>query len=198
MRHTDYSKAKTLEEVHEINKSTWGYNLTQRFKDLMDCAKECDTIKELGINQGTSLTAMLMCKPKHIIGIDIQLKAWKYGSDEGGPGLEKRAIKYCEENNIKLETMECSSTNPKCVSEVDMLHIDSLHTAYHLEQELLLHGNSVKKYMVFHDTAVHNYRLYNVVKKWMSDNPGWAEIRHYHLSPQPKGTVGHLVIKKIL
>ena len=197
MRHTNYSKAETLEEVHEINKSTWGYNLTERYNDLMDCAKECETIKELGINQGSSLDALLMCKPKHITGIDITLSAWKNGSNDGGPGLEERAIKYCEKNNIKLETMECSSIDPKCASEVDMLHIDSLHNAGHLAQELQLHGPLVKKYIVFHDTAVNNYELYNEVKRWISNNPGWAEKKHYHISPDGR-CVGHLVIEKIL
>jgi len=49
------------------------------------------------------------------------------------------------------------------IPEVDLLFIDTFHVYEQLKQELALHGNKAKKYLIFHDT--HTYgtsgALYN-------------------------------------
>ena len=85
-----------------------------------------------------------------------------------------------------------SSTDGRCVKQVDMLHIDSFHSANHLRQELKMHENSVKKYIVFHDTKSQNASLQSVIVEMINSKIAWAIDTHY-----TKGNAGHTVIKRI-
>lgn len=194
MKHTNYSKAETLEQAHQINESSWGVNNSKRYNDLMYYASQCKSVMELGVHQGSSLTAILMTKPEKAIGVDVNLNLWKNGSETAGPGLQERAKIFAEENGIELEVIGCSSINPLCKRQVEMLHIDSLHDSNHLRKELNLHANNVSKYIMFHDTAVNNYMLYNTIIQYIKDNGNqWKEVLHY----DENNTVGHLVIERV-
>lgn len=194
MKHTNYSEAETLEQAHQINESSWGVNNSKRYNDLMYYASQCDSVMELGVHQGSSLAAILMTKPRKVIGVDINLNLWKNGSETAGPGLQQRAERFAEENHIELEVLGCSSINPICKRQVEMLHIDSLHDSSHLRKELNLHADNVSKYIMFHDTAVSNNMLYNTVMEYIKDTGNkWNEVLHY----DKNNTVGHLVIERL-
>ena len=72
---------------------------------------------------------------------------------------------------------------------VDMMLIDSLHKADHMKKELELHGVSVNKYIIAHDTFV-NQSLHQCLENWCNDNRAWKV--------HERGTVnvGYTVLKK--
>jgi hypothetical protein len=69
------------------------------------------------------------------------------------------------------------------IPEVDLLFIDTFHTYEQLTQELALHGNKAKKYLIFHDThtfgtsgEVNTYKkgLLPAIIEFMIINPHWT------------------------
>jgi len=70
-----------------------------------------------------------------------------------------------------------------------MMLIDSLHKADHMKKELELHGVSVNKYIIAHDTFV-NQSLHQCLENWCNDNRAWKV--------HERGTVnvGYTVLKK--
>lgn len=152
--------------------------------DIIRCANECETIGELGVFQGCTLAAILMTKPKQVYATDITLKTIN-------PWI-KLFQEYAKDNKINLTFNEMSSTDSRCVKQVDMLHIDSFHNPNHLRQELKMHENSVKKYIVFHDTKSRNASLQSVIVEMINSKIAWAIDTHY-----TKGNAGHTVIKRI-
>ena len=144
----------------------------------------CTTYKELGTNQGATAAAAMLCNPKEIELIDIDMRRYKQF-------LKPLAEKYCAENNIKLTVKEISSTDIGSLGiSPDVLLIDSYHTPQHMRKELILHQHTVKKYMVFHDTTVQQ-SLYDTIAGFCSDTKVWEIVE--------RGTtnVGYTVIKRI-
>mgnify|MGYP003341704613 CR=1 FL=1 len=63
---------------------------------------------------------------------------------------------YCSENNIQFEFI-IGNTLQMQIEETDLLFIDTLHAYKQLNQELTLHGNKAKKYIILHDTSSYEY-----------------------------------------
>lgn len=172
-------------EIVEAQQGSHGKEYTQHHNALVKCAKECETIKELGVCQGATLAALLMTNPKKITGIDIAPHYFL-------PYI-KHFHKYAEENNVDFSYENMSSHDNASVSEVDLLHIDSLHTPKHLLQELKLHAPHVKKYIVCHDTA--NFKgskgLFQTIAHYITEiEQEWSVVDHYIQR------VGYTVIKR--
>ena len=161
-------------EITKAQQGAHGEEYTEHHKSLVACAQECDTIKELGVCQGATLAAMLMTKPKSLTGYDIAgyyFEPYKHLFE-----------KYAEENNIEFTYKELSSHSPSSVSQVDMLHIDTLHKPDHLFKELLMHAPKVRKYIVLHDTA--NFKnsngLFVTIAKYITEMEQlWKVHTHY-------------------
>jgi len=190
MKHTNYSSAKTLQDVYDIQHHicddgegpTWHRNMA-----LMECAKDSESIMELGINQGSSFVLMMMQNPKKIIGVDVNTNSWFKG------GLYELASEYATNNNIEVEILKMSSTDPKSIRNVDMLHIDSLHNPKHLKGELKLHAPHVNKYIAFHDIKQNNYELWKVIQEFLANNKDW-KLKNFY---DKEGKCGHVEIEKI-
>ena len=140
----------------------------------------CDSYTEMGINQGATLAAAVLENPKTVRAYDIGLKWYN----------EARHLfdKYASENKIDLEVFEISTLD--CViDETDLLYIDTMHKYDHLKEELSLHGNKVKKYMIFHDTnAVAALR--KAVEEYVAENLEWKIITDCKIN------VGFMTIKR--
>lgn len=187
----DISYVKDLHEFYsklvEEQQSAHGELYTAHHKALTRCAKECETIKEIGVCQGGTLAAMLLTNPKKLVGVDIAPRYFK--------PYQKHFETYAKENDVDFSYNVISSIDVKSVSEVDMIHIDSLHTPEHLTQELKLHAPHVKKYMVFHDTSQTRFgldddSLYRVIEKFCKESKEWEVIE------REIRNVGYTVIKR--
>ena len=67
--------------------------------------------------------------------------------------------------------------------------IDSLHKPNHMKQELNLHGVSVNKYIIAHDTYV-NQALHQCLENWCNENRAWK------VHERGMTNVGYTVLKK--
>jgi hypothetical protein len=68
---------------------------------------------------------------------EVNLQSLKDAAKEVGIDF-----KFIQKSDLKIE-----------IKETDLLFIDSWHVYNQLRQELLLHCNKVKKYLIFHDTV---------------------------------------------
>lgn len=193
---TNFMAAIALPDVLDIESKFWDIHDRARNEMLMQMATEVESIGELGIYQGTSFCLMMLQKPKKMVGVDITLNKWRLGI-HGSPPLEPLAKTFAEENSIELVMHQCSSISPECVHNLDMLHIDSLHSKDHLEKELELHAKHINRYIAFHDTKLSSgqtggeFGLWKVVEKFLNKNPEWELKEHY-----TQGRCGHAAIQR--
>lgn len=186
----DMTHVKTLEEFYEEIKTqqagAHGEEYIQHHKAIIKYAKECETIKEIGVCQGGTFAAMMLQHPKKLIGLDI-LPEYFYP-------YKPLFDTYAQENNLDYEYIVGDSLNHRIIHKVDMLHIDSLHKPEHLIKELRIHARHVNKYIVFHDTAnfATTRGLFPVIAKYITEeDQSWQVVDHYiH-------RVGYTVIKKV-
>lgn len=161
------------DEAHKAYIADEQYNYRIHHDALREYADDCSTIKELGVMQGISLASMMFSRPKRVTGIDIDDRRYR--------PYHKHFVKYAKDNNIEYKYILGSSTDKKLVSDVDLIHIDTLHKPEQLKAEMALHLPSVKKYAIFHDTT--NYRsamgLFVAIAKYITEvDQDWRVIEH--------------------
>jgi len=178
----------TLEEwyksIVDQQEQAHGEHYCAMHNAIQECLSESKTYKELGTMQGGTAAAALFSTPYPIRVdlVDINMSRFnphRHLFDD-----------WCSKNNIELNVMECDSRHPDCVSEVDVLLIDSIHLRPHMESELKVHANTVQKYIIFHDTTA-KLDLANGIKDFCSRINPW--VLHEKFLPN----VGYTVLKRV-
>jgi predicted O-methyltransferase YrrM len=161
-------------------------DINEHLPILYDLAKKCSHITEMGVRFGASTRAFL--------NANVTLRSYDIFMEESVSNLFKKAkeigkdVEYIIEdvNNIEIE-------------ETDLLFLDTWHQYYQVKNELKLHANKVKKYIIFHDTysyglkgepitgveanqqQEYNQNLIGIlpaIVEFMIDNPNWNFILH--------------------
>lgn len=149
-------------------------DINQNLHILYDLAKECKTVIEFGVRTGVSTRAFL--------NTDVSLLSFDLYEDREVRKLftlakaKGKKAEYIISNVLDIE-----------IEETDLLFIDTLHTYDQLKQELKLHGNKAKKYLVFHDTHTFGFSgevgndmrgLMAAIMEFISENPDWKVKIH--------------------
>ncbi len=142
---------------------------------LARLAAECGHVTELGTRGGLSTTALLYAWPETLITYDLD-----YQHDLGH--LEQAA----REMGVEFEAVHADVLAVE-IEKTDLLFIDTLHTYDQLRQELALHADKVRKYLVFHDTTTYGFRgeadgtvgLWPAITEFLSDHSEW-ELAEKH------------------
>jgi cephalosporin hydroxylase len=167
-------------EIRSAHKKAHGDLYVAHHDKMMELATECTSYRELGVNQGATAAAVVLAGIRDIHLIDINMSRFKPYQ----PLFESHIDTF----NIVAESS--IKNNPLNDRPVDMLLIDSLHTANHVKAELRIHAPSVNKYIFFHDTHAHK-SLRQVVDNFVKDNPQWKLIEHFNQN------VGYSLIGKV-
>ena len=182
----DFSHCTTLQQFYDdivaVQKEAHGQLYTAHHADLINLMLQCKSYKELGVNQGATAAAVLLQAPKYIELVDITLTNFN----------ESRHLfeQFAQDNDVLLSIKEIGSTDPKLeITECDLLFVDSLHHAWHVEQELMLHAPKTNKYIVIHDTGDRPMNHAVALKVLMP--MGWKEIKHC------LDGFGHSIFKKV-
>ena len=191
--HKPNIKAHSLEEYHQLLSNELKLHHGKEYlanhdalTNLIHDNPECQVVKEMGVCQGGTLAAILLAEPKKVIALDHierYIEPNKHLFDQ-----------FAEHNGIDLQWTFGDSLNPNNVDECDILHIDTTHEPKHLEQELMLHARSVRRFIVFHDTC--DYGKYSgllpVIAKYITlYDQNWKIVEHYiH-------RVGYTVIERV-
>lgn len=174
-------------EIRRQQEEAHGSDYCQIHDAIKKYIVDCESYMELGVHQGGTASAAMLCNPKSIILCDIDLSRYRLF-------LEPIANKYCEENNINLKVIESDSTLPQTAHKIDMLVIDSLHTPYHMSMELNLHGKNAKKYIIAHDTSIINGKKNESLFVCMSH---YASKNGFRIIERGITNVGYTVMKRI-
>ena len=110
---------------------------------LRRLAGECETVAELGRENGSSAFAMMMGEPKTVISVDINPCKYQHHLDA-----------VAQFFNINLATVIGDSRKVD-IGPVDLLYVDSEHSYEQVRDELRQHIDNVGKYLVFHDVAAY-------------------------------------------
>lgn len=118
---------------------------------LAELAKDCQHITEMGVRSCVSSWAFIEgMNGGKLISIDI--KHPSFYIHQGGDISFEKAVEVCKEKGIDFEFIEADTLKIK-IEPTDLLFIDTLHTGEQLKQELKLHANKAKKFIIFHDTV---------------------------------------------
>ena len=135
---------------------------------------DCKNYMEIGVHQGGTASVALLSAFDRVQLVDIDLSRYN-------KFLRPLAEKHVEENNIELVTIQGDGRKLESLGYSDMLVIDSYHHPHHMIEELKLHGPTVRKYIIAHDTAIINGKadnsLYRCLKNW-GDQNGWVLIEN--------------------
>jgi hypothetical protein len=120
-------------------------DINEHVPTILKYGQECDHITEMGVRWIVSTWVWLGCCPEKLISYDIiNPEEWGASVDE----VKKIANYY----DIDFQ-FHCADVLKVDIEETDLLFIDTEHVYDQLKQELKLHSNKVKKYIVFHDTT---------------------------------------------
>lgn len=97
---------------------------------------------------------------------------------------------FDEANKDGLAAIFHLQSTLECVigDKVDLLFIDSHHTFAQVKGELNLHGDKIKKYIVFHDTQLYGISgqdhgsvgIMPAINEWMDNHPQWKIKQEYY------------------
>jgi hypothetical protein len=142
IRHSEDQPQKDFKHMIEkefAEAATTPSDIHEHLPILYELAKDCNHIIEMGVRTGISTRAFLR--------VDAKLISYDIVTDQKVVDLINEAKKagkdaaFIEADVLKID-----------IEETDLLFIDTWHTYEQLKQELSLHGNKSRKYMVFHDT----------------------------------------------
>ena len=188
---------QTINELYLKFFNTPG-DINEHLPVLKEYAEKCDHVTEMGARWGCSTFAFLSGKPKKIISYDIN-------KNQNIILAENLAI----EDNLNFVFIQKNVLEVE-IEETDLLFIDTWHKYGQLKEELKLHSNKVKKYIIFHDTESYEFKdepdwggLYRDVKPLSTDKQGiWPAIEElidsgeWEIENRLKNNNGLTIIKR--
>lgn len=117
-------------------------DINEHLPTLFKYGKMVKHITEFGVRRGLSTVAFLYSNPEELISYDIKDKKFDHK-------LFKSLVPIS--TNF---TFIIGNTLEVTIKETDLLFIDTYHSYTQLTNELRLHGNKSKKFILFHDTKI--------------------------------------------
>jgi hypothetical protein len=137
---------KALEKLEYLSKIDSDIN--EHLYCLNKYAGECDHVTEMGTRYIVSTWAFLAARPKKIVCYDFL-----EGLNMDTFNQNMQEIKNCaSSNNVEFIFTQANVLEVE-IEETDLLFIDTYHEYNQLKQELHLHSDKVRKYLIFHDTT---------------------------------------------
>jgi hypothetical protein len=193
------------QKINTIHKNRSDIN--EHIPTIVELARECDHITEMGVRTVVSTWAWLAGAPKNgLFSYDLyNPKKWL------GENLDpiKDVKDTAEAYGIKFKFTEADVCEIE-IEETDLLFIDTWHVYDQLKEELKLHSNKAKKYICFHDTTSfeHHGESNSSDNKWvgkLTPNKGvWDAVSEFldensdiwELKKRYKNNNGFTIIKR--
>lgn len=157
---------------------------------LMEYARLCESVTELGVDIGQSTTAFLMAQPDSLRSIDLEIhpqlnELFAMGTLEiddaaGQPPLwgfrmEDTLWEFCKADSRQVN-----------IPKTDLLFIDTIHEYEHLKTELERHHSQVRTWIMLHDTIsfgeigeIPDSRgIMPAIEEFMVAHPEWRMLSH--------------------
>lgn len=162
-------------------------DLNEHLDTLKEWSEKCDTVIEFS-ERRESTVGLLAGRPKSFISFNKE-RDILFAHPDGA--LHKAIRKQNDYNKSKGRDITTFSTAlggdslQVEIPEVDLLFIDTQHTATRLGAELMKHGHKVKRAIVVHDTVAYGQTgddggpgLTVALSFWIKENPEWFVAYH--------------------
>lgn len=150
-------------------------DINEHLPTLKALTEECETVTEMGVRYCVSTFAFLEGKPKKLTSIDIAHPTSYV--HQGGVQAYEKVLNTAKAYGVDFDFIQASTLDIE-IEPTDLLFIDTLHTGHQLRQELKLHADKAKKYIVFHDTVSCADELMPVINEWLAEGK-WKVKEHY-------------------
>jgi len=139
---------------------------------LMELSKDCKHVTEMGVRSVVSTWAFMegLKGRGKLISIDIEHPSF-YGGD-----IDK-VEQLAKEEGVDFTFIEDSTLDIE-IEETDLLFIDTLHEYDQLKQELKLHSDKARKYLVFHDSVSCESELMPAINELIEEGKWKLKVNH--------------------
>lgn len=165
-------------------------DINEHLPTLRRYAEECPHITEMGTRYGNSTVAFMSAYPQKFISYDVTY-------NDRIEYLQMMAKDVNINFHFRLENVEQIE-----IEETDLLFIDTNHHDIQLSNELKLHANKARKYIVFHDTVSfgetgQGYWPGEGHGLWYAINPFLEENKEWVIAEEFKNNNGLLILKRV-
>lgn len=153
---------------------TNGSDICEHLPYLSKITEECEHVTELGVGWAQSTRAFM----RH----DVVLHSYEF---QPAPGITEFFLNA--RSSGRNVTLHHADTRTVEIEETDLLFVDSLHVYEQVKEELRLHADKARKYIVFHDTTTYAERgefggkgIWPAVQEFIDENVGkWELIERF-------------------
>lgn len=164
-----------LRRLYDLARATPS-DIVEHVPTLHRLAKQCRHVTEFGTRSAVSTTALAYALPEKLHCYDLDY------SDEA-----RQVLTLAAEAGVAV-AFHRSSVLESEIEPTDMLFIDTWHVFEQMEQELALHAEKVRRYLVFHDTETFGrygeplageafgarVGIWPAIEEFLFESPSWS------------------------
>jgi predicted O-methyltransferase YrrM len=140
-------------------------------------AGQCDHVTEFGVRTGASTLAFL----HGLQGRPATLRSYDINDHFGVHETMKNWTQ------VDWTFAVCSTLAISQIEPTDLLFVDTLHRYDQVRQELALHGDAARRWIVFHDTETFGTvgddggdGINRAIDEWLASKPEWRVVYRTH------------------
>lgn len=152
-------------------------DINEHLPMLYFLASQCDHVTEFGVRTGASTLAFL----HGLQGRPATLRSYDINDNFG---VHKPLAPH---TSVDWQFAVCSTLAISQIEPTDLLFVDTLHRYDQVRQELALHGDAVRRWIVFHDTETFGVTgddggegINRAIEEWLDAKPEWRIVYRTH------------------
>jgi cephalosporin hydroxylase len=194
---------KLYDDAHTID----GVKYSIYYDAIAATAKECNSYRECGVQQGGSVAAAALSGVSYIQVIDVSLRLFKDIAHLFKKYNKDLKLEMHESSSVpgttqwKNRTWPGASDDVMNLNRVDITFLDAIHTYEYVSRELSLHAPTTDKYIFIHDTYQQranskspykiDRQLHMAALDYIKDHPEWVVDEYCEAS------VGYTKLKRV-
>ena len=152
-------------------------DINEHLPMLYFLAQQCDHVTEFGVRTGASTLAFLHA----LQGRRATLRSYDINDQFG---VHKTMAPH---TTADWTFSICSTLAISPIEPTDLLFVDTLHRYDQVRQELALHGDAVRRWIVFHDTETFGVTgddggegINRAIDEWLASRPEYRIVYRTH------------------
>ena len=173
---TQNIQAGPMSEAFDILTRT-ATDINEHLPMLYYLAQQCDHVTEFGVRTGASTLAFL----HGLQGRPATLRSYDINDQYG---VQDSLTKW---TRVEWTFSICSTLSITPIEPTDLLFVDTLHNYDQVRQELALHGDAARRWIVFHDTETFGTvgddggrGINQAITEWLEAKPEWRIVYRTH------------------
>ena len=152
-------------------------DINEHLPMLYFLAQQCDHVTEFGVRTGASTLAFL----HGLQGRPATLRSYDINDQYG---VQDSLTRW---TRVEWTFSICSTLSITRIEPTDLLFVDTLHNYDQVRQELALHGEAARRWIVFHDTETFGTvgddggrGINQAIDEWLQAKPEWRIVYRTH------------------